>query len=73
MATTFGSQSKQQPTERYAAMMQFILPWVKRDQLWQMSFGITTQEFLLDAERSIANLPWRYEDVMKQLDSLLAH
>jgi hypothetical protein len=73
VTATFGSQSKQQPTERYAAMMQFILPWVKRDQLWQMSFGITTQEFVLDAERSIANLPWRYEDVMKQLDSLLTN
>ncbi len=52
-------------------MMQFILPWIKRDQLWQMSFGITTQDFVLDAERTIANLPGRYQDVMKQLDSYL--
>ena len=72
MSAVFGSQSKQQPADRYAAMMQFILPWIKRDQLWQMSFGITTQDFVLDAERTIANLPGRYQDVMKQIDNLLA-
>ncbi len=71
VTAVFGSQSKQQPSDRYAAMMQFILPWIKRDQLWQMSFGITTQDFVLDAERTIANLPGRYQDVMKQLDSYL--
>ena len=71
VSATFGSASKQQPSERYAAMMQFILPWIKIDQFWQMS--ITTQDFVLDAERSITNLPWRYEDVMQQLDNLLAN
>ena len=68
----FGSESKQQPSERYADMMQFLLPWIKRDQLWQMSFGVSTEEFILDAERSIANLPLRYNDILNQLDNLMS-
>jgi spore coat protein CotH len=64
----FGSASKQQPTNRYAEMLEFILPWVTRDRLWQMSFGIDVKEFILDAERTIANLPRRYDDVLTQIE-----
>jgi len=64
----FGSASKQQPTNRYAEMLEFILPWVTRDRLWQMSFGIDVKEFILDAERTIANLPRRYNDVLTQIE-----
>lgn len=63
----FGEKSAEQPTERYGDMLQFVLPWVSRDKLWQMSFGITAEEFLVDAEYTIANLQRRYQQVKGQL------
>jgi hypothetical protein len=64
---TFASDSPQQPADRYAGMLQFLLPWVKRDFLWQMSFGVTPDEFVLDAEATIANLPLRYQQTLPQV------
>eukprot|EP01031_Cornospumella_fuschlensis_P034135 gene34135-41320_t len=64
----FGASSAEQPTERYGSMLQFVLPWVTRDKLWQMSFGISAEEFLVDAEFTIANLQRRYEEVKSQLE-----
>jgi hypothetical protein len=63
----FGSKSLQQPAERYSAMLQLVLPWVARDRLWQMSFGMTTEDFLLDAENTIAHLPMRYMNTSAQI------
>jgi hypothetical protein len=50
----FGSNSVQQPTDRYAAAFQFILPWVRRDNLWRVSKGVTVDQFTEDAEFTIA-------------------
>lgn len=63
----FGSGSAQQPTARYSALQQFVQPWVDRDLLWQMSFGMTPDQFTLDAQWTIDNLPKRYADVKAQV------
>ena len=68
----FGSSSAQQPTARYSAMLQFVLPWVRRDLLWQMSFGVTPEDFEVDAEWTIANLPLRYQNTLAQLPVAVA-
>ena len=56
---TFGSKSVQLPTNRYAALMQFVLPWVARDEMWRLSKGVTVDQFVLDVEFAIANLNWK--------------
>lgn len=63
----FGSDSPQQPADRYSALLQFVLPWVAKDRLWQMSFGMTTEDFLLDAENTIAHLPMRFFNTSTQI------
>ena len=63
----FGSASAQQPTVRYSALQQFIQPWVDKDLLWQMSFGVTPEQFTLDAQWTIDNLPKRYAEVRAQV------
>lgn len=68
LEAVFGSDSPQQPSARYASMVQFILPWVAKDRLWQMSFGMTVQDFLLDAEGTIAQLPLRYDNTTAQVN-----
>jgi spore coat protein CotH len=61
----------QQPTERYAQLMQFILPWIARDRMWQLSSEGTADTFLLYSERSINNLAARYQNVTVQLNNYL--
>ena len=63
----FGSDSSQDPVTRYSSMLQFTLPWVSKDLLWQISFGMTPSQYILDAEWTMANLPRRYQDVHAQL------
>lgn len=63
----FGSKSLQQPSARYSAMLQLVLPWVTKDRLWQVSVGRTAKDFLMDAEGTIARLPLRYENTSAQL------
>lgn len=63
----FGSGSPEQPSERYAGAFQFVLPWVAKDLTWQLSFGMTMEDFIMDAERSIANLPLRYANCSAQI------
>lgn len=55
------------PQERYSQMMQFLLPWVQRDRLWQFSFNMTTEKFAQDAEQSIAFLPQRALNTWSQV------
>jgi len=65
----FGSDSLQQPTTRYSAAMQFVLPWVRKDYLWRVSKGVSVEEFVHDAEFTIANLPLRYNQVSDQINA----
>lgn len=67
----FGSQSPQQPGDRFAQVLQYVLPWAARDRAWQLSYGMTVDAFVLVAERSIANLPLRYENCTAQIASVL--
>ena len=67
LTKVFGSESKQQPQARYAQMMQLLLPWVARDKIWQLSFGVTPSQWVLDAELSIEMLGARYQTVSEQL------
>ena len=69
LTSLFGTKSPQQPAERFAALFQFVLPWAARDKLWQLSYGITVERFVLVAEQTIANLPLRYQNVSAQLDA----
>lgn len=64
-----GSASKQQVSSRFASIFQFVLPWVARDKLWQLSYGITVEEFVVAAESSIAHFPLRYQNVTAQIAS----
>ena len=68
-STVFGSESKQQPASRYASLFQFVLPWAAKDKLWQLSFGISVEKFVMAAEQTIANLPLRYQNVTSQVDA----
>lgn len=61
-------QPKQPPVDRYKEYLQLILSWVKRDRLWQISFGISAEEFFADAVRTMTNLDRRYKDVGSQLE-----
>jgi spore coat protein CotH len=70
--SVFGSDSKQQPADRFAAILQFLYPWAARDYLWQMSYDITPDQFVLVAERSIANFPLRVDNVTAQLEAYSA-
>ena len=70
LTSIFGSESKEQPADRFAELLQLTIPWAARDRIWQMSYGITIDEYILVAERSIANLPIRYENVTAQLKAL---
>jgi hypothetical protein len=65
--SVFGSNSKQQPQSRYSSYLQFLLPWVEKDYLWQISFGMTPDSFISAAELSIRQLQVRYLDVSGQL------
>jgi hypothetical protein len=65
----FGSESKQQPADRFARILQFVLPWASRDYLWQMSYGITPDNFILVSETSISNFPKRVDNVTIQINS----
>jgi len=67
LTAAFGSESKQQPQSRYSSYLQFLLPWVKRDYLWQISFGMTVEQFTIAAENSITQLGLRYQNVLAQL------
>ena len=69
LSETFGSKSKVQPSDRMESLLQFVLPWVERDKLWQLSYGVTVEDFILDAERAIANLPLRYQNISAQIEA----
>jgi spore coat protein CotH len=68
LGAVFGSTSQQQPTFRYSGYLQFILPWVVKDKLWQVALGMTPSDFILDAENSISHLDLRYQEVAMQLN-----
>jgi spore coat protein CotH len=64
----FGSSSPQQPADRYAAIFQFVLPWISKDYMFQMALGIDVDTFILAGEATIQNLPKRYQNVTYQLE-----
>lgn len=65
---TAGTNQVKSPVDRYKSYLQLILSWVNRDRLWQISFGVSADEFVLDAVRTMANLERRYKDVNSQLE-----
>lgn len=67
---TFGSDSNQQPADRFAAYSSFIAPWLAKDNLWQISFGMTMDAFASNADTTTNYLPIRYADVTNQLKQL---
>lgn len=69
MHKVFGSDSKQQPNDRFNRLFGFVANWVKRDRMWQLSNGKTYDEFVLLADQTMEHLTWRYQDVMNQLNS----
>ena len=69
LTSVFGSGSKQQPVGRFAAIIQFVYPWASREYLWQISYNITPDQFLLVAEQSIANFPVRVDNVTAQIEA----
>lgn len=54
------------PQERYASMMQFLVPWIRKDRLWQFSFNMTTEKFVNSAELSMRMLPLRAQNAYEQ-------
>jgi spore coat protein CotH len=65
--STFGSTSPKQPTVLHGERMQFVLPWVDKDKLWQLSNGLNTTGFVQYAEYTIQLLTDRFENVTAQL------
>ena len=67
LSALFSSDSLLQPSARYASYLQFLLPSVRKDKLWQISLGMTVDEFILDAEQSVLNIDERYREVWAQV------
>ena len=65
---TFGSNSKKQPTVLHGERMQFVLPWLERDLLWQLSNGIDASTYLRYGEYTIDLLTTRWYNITAQLD-----
>lgn len=72
LTTVFGSTSHIQPAVRYADIMQFILPYVAKDKLWMLSYGMTTSKFVEASEKSVMYLGLRYNEVFTQVKSNIA-
>jgi hypothetical protein len=72
ITATFGSKSAQQPSDRWGMIMQFILPWITRDKLWQLSNDATPEGFTWYAERSMRLLQERYQNVTIQINNYLS-
>ena len=70
ITTLFGTNSNIQPAKRHTDMMQFVLPWVARDRMVQLSSGLTTSNFMLYSEQTAMNLPLRYQNVTIQLENM---
>jgi hypothetical protein len=70
ITSVFGSASVQQPTERYVALLQFVLPWVARDALRRICYGVEVDEFITDAEVTASLLSQRFQDVYAQLTEI---
>ena len=64
---TFGSESKMQPSVLHGERMQFVYPWVARDQLWQLSNGMDMTDFMMYAEYTVELLNERYFNITQQL------
>jgi hypothetical protein len=63
----YGSNSPQQPSYRYSELTQFLYPWVAKDKIWQISFGMTADSFVLLSQQTINALNWRYRNVTAQI------
>ncbi len=65
--TVFASDVVEQPSKRHTDLMQFLLPWVARDKMVKLSSQLTPESFVLYAEQTSKNLPWRQLNVTNQL------
>jgi hypothetical protein len=54
--------------QRAEALYKFVLPWVEKDSLWQMSVGMTSQEFKEAAATTFQQLELRCAEVQAQID-----
>lgn len=67
LEAAFGSNSKMQPTVLHGERMQFVLPWMEKDQMWQLSNGLSSTEFILYCEYTVELLAERYYNISQQL------
>jgi hypothetical protein len=65
----FGSESKKQPTALHGERMQFVLPWMEKDQIWQLSNGLNSSQFIAYCEYTIDLLTERYHNITLQLQN----
>ena len=68
LTSIFGSTSAQQPIDRYARIMQFIEPYIYMDKIWQVSKGVSNEDFIIDCQNTMRNLQWRYANVSAQVE-----
>jgi hypothetical protein len=66
----FGKNTLQHPSKRYSLYLDFAYPWICKDKLWQITFGMTCSQFYYDAIKTIKYLPIRYQNVSNQLFNL---
>ncbi|CAE7429420.1 unnamed protein product, partial [Symbiodinium microadriaticum] len=67
LEAVFGSESMKQPTVLHGERMQFVLPWMEKDQIWQLSNGLNSSQFIAYCEYTIDLLTERYRNVTLQL------
>lgn len=68
---TFGSQSKQQPTDRLAVLGQFIYQAYADDQTLYIASGKNATDFMNSLEKTIPMLTQRYVDAIKMVQDAL--
>lgn len=57
------SQSSIQPSQRYMQRFECILPWIARDKMWQLSYGMSMNMLTLYAQQTSDMLYWRCKDI----------
>ena len=72
LASTFERGIVSSPMRRYKAMLEFVLPWVRLDRIWQSSYGTSDSTFESIAVNTTMNLEWRYLNISQQLLATLS-
>jgi hypothetical protein len=57
-----------QPSQRFASLMQWTLPWISKDLLWTVGSGWTASDFVSTSEYLAQYLNQRYVDVAHQIE-----